>query len=91
MRATLQPNRVAATKIGMLATAEIRSSLRLPLCCAISAHTDNPDPVLASTSGRAVLEASAIPHHEVASDAALPSRHPMSLNWASCRLSATGE
>ncbi|WP_352447900.1 hypothetical protein [Mesorhizobium sp. M0013] len=80
MRATLQPNRVAATKIGMLATAEIDRRCGCRCAARISAHTDNPDPVLASTSGRAVLEASAIPHHEVASDAALPC-HPMSLNW----------
>ncbi|WP_352498931.1 MULTISPECIES: bifunctional hydroxymethylpyrimidine kinase/phosphomethylpyrimidine kinase [unclassified Mesorhizobium] len=55
MRATLQPNRVAATKIGMLATAEIDRRCGCRCAARISAQTDNPDPVLASTSGRAVL------------------------------------
>ncbi|MER9707837.1 hydroxymethylpyrimidine/phosphomethylpyrimidine kinase [Mesorhizobium sp. M0204] len=60
MRAALQANKVAAIKIGMLSTAEIvvavagvlRENPRIPAVL---------DPVLASTSGRALLEASAIP------------------------------
>ncbi|MER9674566.1 hydroxymethylpyrimidine/phosphomethylpyrimidine kinase [Mesorhizobium sp. M0208] len=59
MRAALQANKVAAIKIGMLATAEIvvavagvlRENPRVPAIL---------DPVLASTSGRALLEADAI-------------------------------
>ncbi|MER8658351.1 hydroxymethylpyrimidine/phosphomethylpyrimidine kinase [Mesorhizobium sp. M1148] len=81
MRVALQANRVAGTKVGMLATAEIISLRLQAVLREYRAHIDSPDPVLASTSGRALLEASAIPHHEVASDAALPCRHPMSLNW----------
>ncbi|MER9031859.1 bifunctional hydroxymethylpyrimidine kinase/phosphomethylpyrimidine kinase [Mesorhizobium sp. M0674] len=81
MRAAPQANRVAGTKVGMLATAEIIVAAVAAVLREYRAHIDNPDPVLASTSGRALLEASAIPHHEVASDAALPCRHPMSLNW----------
>ncbi|WP_352632158.1 bifunctional hydroxymethylpyrimidine kinase/phosphomethylpyrimidine kinase [Mesorhizobium sp. M0227] len=46
MRATLQPNRVAATNIGMLATAEIDRRCGCRCAARISAHTDNPDPVL---------------------------------------------
>ncbi|MER8746138.1 hydroxymethylpyrimidine/phosphomethylpyrimidine kinase [Mesorhizobium sp. M1004] len=59
MRAALQANKVAAIKIGMLATAEIVVAVAAVL-------RENPqvpavlDPVLASTSGRALLEASAI-------------------------------
>ncbi|ESZ15238.1 hydroxymethylpyrimidine/phosphomethylpyrimidine kinase [Mesorhizobium sp. L48C026A00] len=58
--ALLQANQVAAVKIGMLATAEIVAAVAAVL-------RENPripavlDPVLASTSGRALLEASAIP------------------------------
>lgn len=59
MRAALQANKVAAIKIGMLATAEIvvtvagvlRENPRVPAVL---------DPVLASTSGRVLLEAGAI-------------------------------
>jgi hydroxymethylpyrimidine/phosphomethylpyrimidine kinase len=59
MRAALQANKVAAIKIGMLATAEIvvavagvlRENLQVPAVL---------DPVLASTSGRALLGAGAI-------------------------------
>ncbi|MER9344954.1 hydroxymethylpyrimidine/phosphomethylpyrimidine kinase [Mesorhizobium sp. M0601] len=60
MRAALQANKLAAVKIGMLATAEIVAAVAAVL-------RENPripavlDPVLASTSGRALLEASAIP------------------------------
>ncbi|MER8779415.1 hydroxymethylpyrimidine/phosphomethylpyrimidine kinase, partial [Mesorhizobium sp. M0977] len=59
MRAALQANKVAAIKIGMLATAEIVVAVAAVL-------RENPqvpailDPVLASTSGRALLEAGAI-------------------------------
>lgn len=59
MRAALQANKVAAIKIGMLATAEIIAAIAAVL-------RENPqvpavlDPVLASTSGRALLEADAI-------------------------------
>jgi hydroxymethylpyrimidine/phosphomethylpyrimidine kinase len=59
MRAALQANKVAAIKIGMLATAEIIVAVATVL-------RENPhvpavlDPVLASTSGRALLEAGAI-------------------------------
>ncbi|UVK54573.1 hydroxymethylpyrimidine/phosphomethylpyrimidine kinase [Mesorhizobium sp. AR02] len=59
MRAALQANEVAAIKIGMLATAEIIDAVAAVL-------RENPqvpailDPVLASTSGRALLEAGAI-------------------------------
>ncbi|MET2832535.1 hydroxymethylpyrimidine/phosphomethylpyrimidine kinase [Mesorhizobium shangrilense] len=59
MRAGLEANKVAAVKIGMLATAEIIAAVAAVL-------RENPqvpavlDPVLASTSGRALLEASAI-------------------------------
>ncbi|MFD1984443.1 hydroxymethylpyrimidine/phosphomethylpyrimidine kinase [Mesorhizobium newzealandense] len=59
MRAALQANEVAAIKIGMLATAEI-------IAAAAAVLRENPqvpailDPVLASTSGRALLEAGAI-------------------------------
>ncbi len=59
MRAALQANTVAAIKIGMLATAEI-------VVAVAGALRENPqvpavlDPVLASTSGRALLEAGAI-------------------------------
>ncbi|PZV37918.1 hydroxymethylpyrimidine/phosphomethylpyrimidine kinase [Mesorhizobium kowhaii] len=59
MRAALQANKVAAIKIGMLATAEIIVAVAAVL-------RENPqvpailDPVLASTSGRALLEAGAI-------------------------------
>jgi hydroxymethylpyrimidine/phosphomethylpyrimidine kinase len=59
MRAALQANKVAAIKIGMLATAEIIAAVAAVL-------RENPqvpavlDPVLASTSGRALLEAGAI-------------------------------
>lgn len=59
MRAALQANTVAAIKIGMLATAEI-------VLAVAGVLRENPqvptvlDPVLASTSGRALLEAGAI-------------------------------
>ncbi|WP_192248455.1 hydroxymethylpyrimidine/phosphomethylpyrimidine kinase [Mesorhizobium silamurunense] len=59
MRAALQANKVAAIKIGMLATAEIIVTVAAVL-------RENPqvpailDPVLASTSGLALLEAGAI-------------------------------
>ncbi|QND61074.1 hydroxymethylpyrimidine/phosphomethylpyrimidine kinase [Mesorhizobium huakuii] len=59
MRAALQANHVAAIKIGMLATADIITAVAAVL-------RENPqvpavlDPVLASTSGRALLEAGAI-------------------------------
>ncbi|QND60554.1 hydroxymethylpyrimidine/phosphomethylpyrimidine kinase [Mesorhizobium huakuii] len=59
MRAALQANKVAAIKIGMLATAEIVVAVAAVL-------RENPqmpavlDPVLASTSGGALLEAGAI-------------------------------
>ncbi|WP_095204531.1 bifunctional hydroxymethylpyrimidine kinase/phosphomethylpyrimidine kinase [Mesorhizobium carmichaelinearum] len=59
MRAALQANMVAAIKIGMLATAGIIAAVAAVL-------RENPqvpailDPVLASTSGRALLEAGAI-------------------------------
>ena len=59
MRAALQANKVAAVKIGMLATAEIVVAVAAVL-------RENPqvpavlDPVLASSSGRALLEADAI-------------------------------
>ncbi|WP_192178409.1 hydroxymethylpyrimidine/phosphomethylpyrimidine kinase [Mesorhizobium amorphae] len=59
MRAALQANQVAAIKIGMLATAEI-------VVAVADVLRENPhvpavlDPVLASTSGRALLEAGAI-------------------------------
>ncbi|QKC86806.1 hydroxymethylpyrimidine/phosphomethylpyrimidine kinase (plasmid) [Mesorhizobium sp. NZP2077] len=59
MRAAFQANKVAAIKIGMLATAEIIVAVAAVL-------RENPqvpailDPVLASTSGRALLEAGAI-------------------------------
>jgi hydroxymethylpyrimidine/phosphomethylpyrimidine kinase len=59
MRAALQANKVAAIKIGMLATAEIIFAVAAVL------H-ENPqipavlDPVLASSSGRRLLEASAV-------------------------------
>ncbi|MER9643295.1 hydroxymethylpyrimidine/phosphomethylpyrimidine kinase [Mesorhizobium sp. M0239] len=59
MRAALQANKVAAIKIGMLATAEIVVAVAAVL-------RENPqvpavlDPVLASTSGRTLLEAGAI-------------------------------
>ncbi|TJV46291.1 MAG: hydroxymethylpyrimidine/phosphomethylpyrimidine kinase [Mesorhizobium sp.] len=59
MRAALQANKVAAIKIGMLATADIVTAVATVL------H-ENPqvptvlDPVLASTSGRVLLEAGAI-------------------------------
>ncbi|MER8855714.1 hydroxymethylpyrimidine/phosphomethylpyrimidine kinase [Mesorhizobium australicum] len=69
MRVALQANRVAGTKVGMLATAEIIVAAVAAVLREHRAHIDIPDPVLASTSGRALLEASAIPHHEVASDA----------------------
>lgn len=59
MRAALQANQVAAIKIGMLATADIvvavagvlRENPRIPAVL---------DPVLASTSGRTLLEAGAV-------------------------------
>ncbi|MFD2055179.1 hydroxymethylpyrimidine/phosphomethylpyrimidine kinase [Mesorhizobium calcicola] len=59
MRAALQANEVAAIKIGMLATAEIIAAvaavlLEIPQVPAIL------DPVLTSTSGRALLEADAV-------------------------------
>lgn len=59
MRAALQANEVAAIKIGMLATAEIIVAVaavlrKFPQVPAVL------DPVLASTSGRALLEAGAI-------------------------------
>lgn len=59
MRAALQANKVAAIKIGMLATAEVVVAVAAVL-------RENPqvpavlDPVLASTSGRALLDARAI-------------------------------
>ncbi|WP_192247417.1 bifunctional hydroxymethylpyrimidine kinase/phosphomethylpyrimidine kinase [Mesorhizobium caraganae] len=59
MRAALQANKVTAIKIGMLATAEIIVAVAAVL-------RENPhvpailDPVLASTSGRTLLEAGAI-------------------------------
>lgn len=59
MRAALQANKVAAIKIGMLATAEI-------VVAVAGVLHENPrvpavlDPVLASTSGRALLEAGSI-------------------------------
>lgn len=59
MRAGLQANKVAAIKIGMLATVEI-------VIAVAGVLRENPqvpavlDPVLASTSGRALLEAGAI-------------------------------
>lgn len=59
MRAALQANEVAAIKIGMLAMAE-------SIVAVAAVLRDNPqapavlDPVLASTSGRALLEAGAI-------------------------------
>lgn len=59
MRAALQANPVAAIKIGMLATAGV-------IVAVASVLRENPqvpavlDPVLASTSGRALLEAGAI-------------------------------
>ncbi|MER8569275.1 hydroxymethylpyrimidine/phosphomethylpyrimidine kinase [Mesorhizobium sp. M0924] len=59
MRAALQANKVAAIKIGMLATVEIVIAVAEVL-------RENPqvpavlDPVLASTSGRTLLEAGAI-------------------------------
>ncbi|MER8466469.1 hydroxymethylpyrimidine/phosphomethylpyrimidine kinase [Mesorhizobium sp. M1396] len=59
MRAALQANEVAAIKIGMLATAEI-------VVAVVAVLRENPqvpavlDPVLASTSGRGLLEAGAI-------------------------------
>ncbi|PBB22748.1 MULTISPECIES: hydroxymethylpyrimidine/phosphomethylpyrimidine kinase [unclassified Mesorhizobium] len=59
MRAALQANTVAAIKIGMLATAEI-------VVAVAGVLRENPrapailDPVLASTSGRALLEADAV-------------------------------
>lgn len=59
MRAALRANTVAAIKIGMLATAEI-------VVAVAGVLRENPqvpavlDPVLASTSGRALLEAGAI-------------------------------
>ncbi|KQU89599.1 hydroxymethylpyrimidine/phosphomethylpyrimidine kinase [Mesorhizobium sp. Root102] len=59
MRAALKANEVAAIKIGMLAKAEIVAAVAAVL-------RENPqvpavlDPVLASTSGRALLEAGAI-------------------------------
>ncbi|MER9235896.1 hydroxymethylpyrimidine/phosphomethylpyrimidine kinase [Mesorhizobium sp. M0622] len=59
MRASLQANEVAAIKIGMLATAEI-------VVAVVAVLRENPqvpavlDPVLASTSGRALLEADAV-------------------------------
>ncbi|RWB25611.1 hydroxymethylpyrimidine/phosphomethylpyrimidine kinase [Mesorhizobium sp.] len=59
MRAALQANEVAAIKIGMLATAEI-----IVAVAAVLREYPQPlailDPVLASSSGRALLEASAI-------------------------------
>ncbi len=59
MRAALQPNEVAAVKIGMLATAEII----VAVAAVLREYPQVPavlDPVLASTSGRALLEASAL-------------------------------
>ncbi|MGX8010146.1 hydroxymethylpyrimidine/phosphomethylpyrimidine kinase [Mesorhizobium sp. ORM8.1] len=59
MRAALQANKVAAVKIGMLATAHIVTAV-------VTVLRENPqvptvlDPVLASTSGRVLLEAGAI-------------------------------
>lgn len=59
MRAALQANNVAAIKIGMLATAQI-------VVAVAGVLRENPqvpavlDPVLASTSGQALLEAGAI-------------------------------
>lgn len=59
MRAALQANEVTAIKIGMLATAEI-------VVAVAGVLRENPqvpavfDPVLASTSGRALLEADAV-------------------------------
>ncbi|MFC3320801.1 bifunctional hydroxymethylpyrimidine kinase/phosphomethylpyrimidine kinase [Mesorhizobium cantuariense] len=59
MRAAFQANKVAAIKIGMLATAEI-------IAAAAAVLRENPqgpavlDPVLTSTSGRALLDAGAI-------------------------------
>ncbi|MER9877375.1 hydroxymethylpyrimidine/phosphomethylpyrimidine kinase [Mesorhizobium sp. M0195] len=59
MRAALQANNVTAIKIGMLATAEIMAGVAAVL-------RENPqvpavlDPVLVSTSGRALLETDAI-------------------------------
>lgn len=59
MRAALQANKVAAIKIGMLATAEIIAAVAVVLHENRHAPTVL-DPVLASTSGRALLEAGAI-------------------------------
>lgn len=59
MRAALQANEVAAIKIGMLATAEIV----VAVAGVLREYPHVPailDPVLASTSGRALLEAGAI-------------------------------
>jgi hydroxymethylpyrimidine/phosphomethylpyrimidine kinase len=59
MRAALQSNKVAAIKIGMLATERI-------IAAVTSVLRENPkipailDPVLASSSGRSLLEASAV-------------------------------
>ncbi|QND68750.1 hydroxymethylpyrimidine/phosphomethylpyrimidine kinase [Mesorhizobium loti] len=59
MRAALQANKVAAVKIGMLATAEII----VAVAAVLRENAQVPavlDPVLASTSGRPLLEAGAI-------------------------------
>ncbi|TIX36483.1 MAG: hydroxymethylpyrimidine/phosphomethylpyrimidine kinase, partial [Mesorhizobium sp.] len=59
MRAALQANEVAAIKIGMLGTAEIIAAV----AAVLRENRQVPavlDPVLASTSGRALLEAGAI-------------------------------
>ncbi|WP_352799123.1 bifunctional hydroxymethylpyrimidine kinase/phosphomethylpyrimidine kinase [Mesorhizobium sp. M0870] len=56
MRATLQPNRVAATNIGMLATAEIDRRCGCHCAARISAHTDNPDPVLLTRQAERFLK-----------------------------------
>ncbi|MER8575226.1 MULTISPECIES: bifunctional hydroxymethylpyrimidine kinase/phosphomethylpyrimidine kinase [unclassified Mesorhizobium] len=56
MRAALQANRVAGTKVGMLATAEIIVAAVAAVLREYRAHIDSPDPVLASTSGERFLK-----------------------------------